>query len=244
VIEANSNSAKDEEGWTLVTRRRPRNPKQPHPPPLCQRKRQGRRKTPRCAKSNKKSKASKRQEVQPIDLLEQKPLVPITLKEFFPVRFFEKITVNMTSCYELENEEDEKEAKLEKPPKNDGEALTSLEALPICDDWRQIFNLPKEIRQQIVAALQHLKLYVDKVKSAGQPTKDVAHYVACNTAITFTDDDLLLGSKPHNCPLFVTGYIREQKIRWILVDGGSAVNIMPKSTMNDLGITMEELSKS
>ena len=28
------------------------------------------------------------------------------------------------------------------------------------------------------------------------------------------------------------------------MDGGSAVNIMPKSTMNDLGITVEELSKS
>jgi len=150
----------------------------------------------------------------------------------------------MTSCYELENEEDEKEAKLEKPPKNDGEALTSLEALPVCDDWRQIFSLPKEIRQQIVASLQHPKLYVDKVKSPDQLVKDVAHYAACNTAITFTDDDLLLGSKPHNRPLFVTGYIREQKVRRILVDGGSAVNIMPKSTMNDLGITVEELSKS
>jgi len=54
----------------------------------------------------------------------------------------------------------------------------------------------------------------------------------------------LLGSKPHNCPLFVTGYIREHKVRCILVDGGSAVNIMPKSKMNDLGITMKELSKS
>ena len=42
----------------------------------------------------------------------------------------------------------------------------------------------------------------------------------------------------------MTGYIREQKVRRILVDGGSAVNIMPKSTMNNLGITVEELSKS
>ena len=74
--------------------------------------------------------------------------------------------------------------------------------------------------------------------------KDEAHHVACNTAITFGVDDLLLGSKRHNHPLFVTGYIREQKVKWILVDGGSAVIIMHKSIMNDLGITMEELSKS
>jgi len=56
--------------------------------------------------------------------------------------------------------------------------------------------------------------------------------------------DLLLGSKPHNCPLFVTGYIREQNLKLILIDGGPAVNIMPRSSMNDLGITVGDLSKS
>jgi len=59
----------------------------------------------------------------------------------------------MTSCYGPEHDEDEEEAKLEKPPKNDGEVLASLEALLTCDDWRQIFSLPKEMRQQIAAAL-------------------------------------------------------------------------------------------
>jgi len=59
-----------------------------------------------------------------------------------------------------------------------------------------------------------------------------------------TDEDLLLGSKPHNRSLFVTGHIRGQKVKRILVDGGFAINIMPKSTMNDLGITIHEFSKS
>jgi len=39
----------------------------------------------------------------------------------------------------------------------------------------------------------------------------------------------------------MTGYLKEQKVDLILVDGGSAVNIMPKSIMHDLGITIEEL---
>jgi len=67
---------------------------------------------------------------------------------------------------------------------------------------------------------------------------------SCNTAITFTDDDSLLGSKPHNRPLFVAGYIKGQKVDCILVDGGLVVNIMSKSIMQDLSITGEELSKS
>ena len=54
----------------------------------------------------------------------------------------------------------------------------------------------------------------------------------------------MLGSKPHNRPLYVSGYVCEQKIDRILIDGGSAINILPKMTMRRLGLTMEELSHS
>ena len=53
----------------------------------------------------------------------------------------------------------------------------------------------------------------------------------CSPNLTFTDEDLLLGSKPHNRPLYVSDYAREQKIDRILIDGGSTVNILPKMTM-------------
>ena len=49
--------------------------------------------------------------------------------------------------------------------------------------------------------------------------------------LTFTDKDLLLSSKPHNHPLYVSGYAHEQKINRNLIDEGSAVNILPKMTM-------------
>ncbi|KAL0411209.1 UNVERIFIED_CONTAM: hypothetical protein Slati_3710600 [Sesamum latifolium] len=54
--------------------------------------------------------------------------------------------------------------------------------------------------------------------------------------------DLLLGSKPHNCPLFVAGYAREQTVNMILIDGGSAVNTL--RTLKELGVPMDELSNS
>ena len=66
----------------------------------------------------------------------------------------------------------------------------------------------------------------------------------CHGKITFTDEDFLLGSKPHNQLLFVSGYICEEKVSRILIDDGSAVNIMSKVTMKRLGISTEELSKS
>ena len=66
----------------------------------------------------------------------------------------------------------------------------------------------------------------------------------CRDKMTFTDEDLLLGSKPHNRPLFVSGYTRGEKVSRILINDGSTVNIMPKGTMKRLGISVEELSKS
>ncbi|XP_074266159.1 uncharacterized protein LOC141588627 [Silene latifolia] len=63
-------------------------------------------------------------------------------------------------------------------------------------------------------------------------------------ALSFLDEDLLLGSNPHNRPLYVSGYIRGQKVKCILIDGGSRVNLMPKATMNELGTTMDEHSNS
>ncbi|TYK02888.1 uncharacterized protein E5676_scaffold968G00270 [Cucumis melo var. makuwa] len=79
--------------------------------------------------------------------------------------------------------------------------------------------------------------------SSSAPTATYESTPYC-ISIDFSDEDLLLGSKLHNRPLYVSGYVREQRVDRILVDNGLAVNIMPKSTMRQLGILMEELSNS
>jgi len=147
----------------------------------------------------------------------------------------------MTSCFDLEDEGSNGQKESSRVA---DKTLTVLEALPACMGWGQVFCLPDKVHHHVVAALRCLKLYGDKVKDVGGSTESPIQCVSCNTAVTFTNDDLLLGSKPHNRSLFVTGYIREQKVRHILINGGSAINIMPKSIINDLGITVEELSKS
>jgi len=53
-----------------------------------------------------KFKNAKRHEVQPIDLLKQELLIPVTPEEFFPVGSCGKVIVNMTSCFKLDDEED------------------------------------------------------------------------------------------------------------------------------------------
>ena len=88
--------------------------------------------------------------------------------------FFDKVTVNITSCYEMEDEEEGDKDKLEKPSENEVRDLTISEALPACMDWRQSLNLLEEVHQQIIVGLQHPELYANKVKYAGPLIKDVA----------------------------------------------------------------------
>jgi len=71
----------------------------------------------------------------PIDLLEQEPLVPVTLEEFFLTGFVEKVTVNMTSCSKLKEEEDEGSDGQEESLQVADKMLTILEALPPRMGW-------------------------------------------------------------------------------------------------------------
>jgi len=96
----------------------------------------------------------------------------------------------------------------------------------------------------MVITLQHGEIYAERVKGVVEMSETPVQCASCNTAITFINYDLLLGSKPQNCPLFVASCIKEQKVDCILIDGGSVVNIMPKSIMYELGITIEGFSKS
>ncbi|XP_073137360.1 uncharacterized protein [Henckelia pumila] len=66
----------------------------------------------------------------------------------------------------------------------------------------------------------------------------------CAATSAFTDEDLPFGFDFHNWPLFITGYSRERKVNRILIDEGSAVNIMPLRTMKELNIATEELANS
>ena len=81
--------------------------------------------------------------------------------------------------------------------------------MPICLNWWQIFSFPNEMCQHMVIALQHPEIYAEKVKGAIDMSETPAQCAFCNTVVTFIDDDLLLGSKPYNCPLFMAGYIKE-----------------------------------
>ncbi|XP_070049155.1 uncharacterized protein [Nicotiana tomentosiformis] len=67
---------------------------------------------------------------------------------------------------------------------------------------------------------------------------------ACEEKVTFTNDNLLLGDTLYNRLLYLVGYMGDERVNQILVDGESSVNILPISAVKELGIPMNELSES
>ncbi|KAM2613715.1 hypothetical protein TB2_028422 [Malus domestica] len=176
--------------------------------------------------------------------MEQEPRIPVSLHEYFPNDFFQQCTIAACHMVEVEIEEPSKGKDIT----TEGEkTLTLEEGLPTHFSIEEALRLPKKMRIALAAVLESPNEHeVQESKNEGLKLRlhECATCCAIEDAIHFTDEDLLLGSKPHNRPLFVSGYVKGHKVNRMLVDGGSAINIMLKSTMTTIGIKADELSLS
>ena len=230
----------DEEGWTLVTYKKTRKPR-----PQATRPKVEQRRKHRCC-NNRKPKRSVRA-AKPTyvgEPMEQELRIPISLHEYFPKDFFQQCTTAACHMVEVEIEEPSKGKAI---AIEEEKTLTTKEGLPTYFSIEETLLLPKEMRKALVVVLASPDDHeVQESNDKGLKLRPYEYAMCCAThdVINFTDEDLLLGSKPHNRPLFVSGYVRDHKVNRMLVDGGSAINIMPKSTMTTIGIKVDELSRS
>ncbi|KAA0046823.1 ty3-gypsy retrotransposon protein [Cucumis melo var. makuwa] len=212
-----------EEGWTLVTRRKKRKQS------FSQKEFDSYRTYRSKGKSQRRNTRKNLRKFLPI--IEEseglsRPRRPIILKDFFPKNF----PMEIVSCHTTSTTEEYAfplNAMKETPRPED------LLPLGIND----LLTLSREVKDTIIEILKN-----DDVSTT--VTSPMKACDSCCMSISFSDEDLLLGSKLHNRPLYISGYIGEQKLNQILIDNGSVVNILPKSTMNQLGISVEELSNS
>ena len=97
----------------------------------------------------------------------------------------------------------------------------------------------KELRRALIQALMDPDDYkdqVDPVEVDEVLLSSLNRCAACMACITFSDEDLQLGSANHNRPLYVTGRIGDKRINRILLDCGSAVNLLPLRVLRAIGI--------
>jgi hypothetical protein len=130
------------------------------------------------------------------------------------------------------------------PFRNEGFSTQSLRKPVTLNEY-----MPIEMRriENVLVACYH----VDEEKTHTKPVMKENHddssnlsHGVCTTEISFNNEDSLLGSKLYNRSLFIKGYVDEKMMNRILVDDGSAVNILPLKTMKELGIPMDELFPS
>ena len=159
----------DEEGWTLVTRKR-----------LCKKQgshsylnlpRRGRHEwntRQHLKKKEKKNYGRKKAIVQIDDLLVQKLITLITLGEYFPLGFFDKrvaVSTHMVSCNETSKEEelseDEKSilgVESRKTKEEEG-VVISLQHLPSLFSSHEMLQLSNEMRNALIQVLKNPTLF-------------------------------------------------------------------------------------
>ena len=104
-----------------------------------------------------------------------------------------------------------------------------------------LFKCQNDLRKALIQALMDPEDYVDQVDPTGEKFSPV-QCVSCMAAITFSDEDLQLGDELHNRPLYIMGTIGEVSINRILLDCGSAVNLLPFKALKAIGLSTAHLS--
>ncbi|KAI5317664.1 hypothetical protein L3X38_037371 [Prunus dulcis] len=123
--------------------------------------------------------------------------------------------------------------------------LAHLKRIPAPLSVYDALQMSRELREALVMAVKSPDLYKSCFKSIDVHTTETSKFCAlCLAAITFGEEDFLLGSKFHNRPLYVTGEVGGTIINRILLDCGSTVNLIPLKTLHAIGMSARQLSPS
>ena len=101
-------------------------------------------------------------------------------------------------------------------------------------------RMSSELRKSLIYALSNPEDFHKDIGEKGSANKTTT----CLSMITFTDEDMYSDTPDHNRPLFISGHILNVKISRIMVDGGSAVNLLPRRILSLLGLRLLELQPS
>ncbi|KAG9458313.1 hypothetical protein H6P81_002821 [Aristolochia fimbriata] len=242
-------ATKDKEGWEVVTRKKKpileapvkifikgyglkkEEPKRKK----VQKKRGGRR-------HKRKSTSAKVEEIY------QKKPKPITLADFFPSEFLTPTPALVATC-SPQVVEQRREGKA--PIESVDDLHTCLQDLSITNAVHDDLDLPIRSRQALIkfvaakddrhAGSKAIKdAEARRTKNCEPPQIKEAHSIS----ISFKEADMLLGEKSHNRPLFVSGAIKDRWINRILLDSGSAVNILPIRILKNVGLVANDFQAS
>ncbi|KAF7149768.1 hypothetical protein RHSIM_Rhsim02G0166900 [Rhododendron simsii] len=116
------------------------------------------------------------------------------------------------------------------------DVLTHLKKIPALVSIYDALMMSPELRKSLSYALSNPDDFCKEVQEKGQEST-----ITCLSTIAFGDEDMYAETPDHNQPLFITGLILDTKISRVLVDGGSAVNLLPKRALGIIGVRLSQL---
>ncbi|KAM0901363.1 hypothetical protein ACQ4PT_020050 [Festuca glaucescens] len=126
-----------------------------------------------------------------------------------------------------------------KPHDVDYNIIAHLKRIPALLSVHDALMMVPDLREALVKALQAPELY--EVCMAKHRLFSNPLFV---NEITFDEEDNLVEDGAHNRPLYVEGNIGAAYLRRILIDPGSAVNILPLRSLKRAGFTEEDLEST
>ncbi|KAJ1696334.1 hypothetical protein LUZ63_004846 [Rhynchospora breviuscula] len=122
----------------------------------------------------------------------------------------------------------------------DYNVLAHLRKIPALLSVFDALMMSQDLRDLLIHALQNPEKFQAYF---AEKSMQEALYIDQTAAITFDDNDLLVGTSEHNRPLYITGITSGSKVNRILVDPGSSINILPLKTLRQLSLNVKHLSK-
>jgi hypothetical protein len=117
--------------------------------------------------------------------------------------------------------------------------IAHLKRIPALLSVHDALMMVPDLREAPVKALQAPELY--EVCMAKHRLFTNPLFV---NEITFDEEDNLIEDGTHNRPLYVEGNISAAHLQWILIDPGSAVNILPLRSLKRTGFTEDDLEST
>ena len=117
----------------------------------------------------------------------------------------------------------------------DYNVLAQLRRVPASLSILDALMMSQDSRDALIYALQNPQEFQAYLAERDLP--EALYTSQCNPAITFNDEDLLLGTTEHNRPLYLTGTCEGRKLNRVFIDSGASINIMPLKTIKNLTLS-------
>jgi hypothetical protein len=123
---------------------------------------------------------------------------------------------------------------------DDYNVLAHLRKIPALLSIFDALMMSQDLRDVLIQTLQNPEKY--KSYFIEQNLQEALYVAKREVGITFTNEDLLMGTTDHNCPLYIIGDYGGQRIGRVLIDAGSSINIMPLRTLKAIALDVKNLS--